>query len=246
MKIGVEVIAYNDDDFLKAALSPLACLDQIAILINKKPWFGEAWAPDRTLEISREFARKDKKYWVIEGDWPSEHEQRNHGLRVLYDCDVVLIVDADEIWESEKLVNFVEIARRTYHKSAAWTVPCYVYWKNPNWILLPNDGHRMLSAVKPDRVAFVQGRLISGGPIESLGNDFKVHHFSYVRRTDERIKRKIASFNHAPEIVGDWYEKVWLKWEPGMQDLHPVNPHMFKRAEQFECPKEIRELIALK
>ena len=57
------------------------------------------------------------------------------------------------------------------------------------------------------------------------------HHFSYARPS-ERIRQKLQNTLHRDEIVPNWFEEVWLKWDTdhSLEDLHPTNPPEFKRA----------------
>lgn len=58
------------------------------------------------------------------------------------------------------------------------------------------------------------------------------HHMSYVR-TNQQLIRKINTFSHGEEqrkdgkntkeIWNEWYNNIWLKWTPEMENLH-VNP----------------------
>lgn len=242
MKTGAEVVVYNDEDFLGAALKALEPLDRVVVLVGKKPWCGKPWPNDRSLEIARSFETKHpRKYTVIEGEWTTEAEERNFGLDRLKDCPIAMIVDADEVWEQSHLLNYLVEIERTFDQYAAWHALAYQYWKSPDWVVLP-DTHWFLQALRPDRTRFSQLRGVTNGPLAYVSGP-RFHHFSYVRKSDERIRQKIESFSHAHEIVPGWYENVWLKWTPDMENLHPTQPPGYKKAIAHRCPQEILDLI---
>jgi hypothetical protein len=57
-----------------------------------------------------------------------------------------------------------------------------------------------------------------------------LHHMSYAR-TDAQIFRKITTFGHAHEVVPDWYENVWRKWDEdhSLQNLNPCWPAAYRQ-----------------
>jgi hypothetical protein len=70
-----------------------------------------------------------------------------------------------------------------------------------------------------------------------------MHHLSYVRR-DSDMWKKVSSFEAAKEFdVQAWYDNVWLKWTPDMENLHPVVPHQFKRATLNPMPEALWEFV---
>ena len=57
------------------------------------------------------------------------------------------------------------------------------------------------------------------------------HHFSYARPA-EKVLNKIKSFSHRDELVPNWFENVWLRWDEdhSLENLHPTHPVEYKRA----------------
>lgn len=222
MKIGILTLAYNEERFAKDCIRQFKgfLIDKHLFLISDTPWHGEKLQADKTADIAEKFGAE-----VIVGDWQSETEQRNFGLDQLKDCDWVLIVDADEHYEPKavaRLISFLEKA----------ALPAYgigrllTYWKDKKHIVDPEETGGLIVAVRPS-VRFIDKRCIDS-EWDFLPEDIVMHHYSYVR-TDEEMKKKISSFEHAEEIVPNWYEDVWLKWTPEMKNVHPVNPGSFKK-----------------
>ena len=46
------------------------------------------------------------------------------------------------------------------------------------------------------------------------------------------IKRKMETFAHAPAVVSNWYENVWLAWDNNhnLENLNPCWPAAYRRA----------------
>jgi hypothetical protein len=70
----------------------------------------------------------------------------------------------------------------------------------------------------------------------------KLHHFSWAR-TDEEVERKITHYHHSNDFDTErWYKDVWLDWEEGKGNLHPINPEDLKEAKPAQLPKELERL----
>ena len=74
-----------------------------------------------------------------------------------------------------------------------------------------------------------------------LQEDIIMCHFSFVG-SDDRILNKIQHFSHAHDMDGSWFDEVWKRWTPDMENLHPHKGrgYVFKKAIRFnDCPEEI-------
>lgn len=234
MKIGIVTVAYNEERFIKACINQFASYDiSHLVLISRKPWHGPSYPQDKTGEYAVEAGAN-----VVEKVWKSEAEQRNYGQRFFEKMgyDWVIVVDADEFYEPNTIASLMEYLRVTNDEVV--TAPnMLVYWKNINLRIDPLQTDNPIIAVRP-RLRFGSARQAEGHR-EQL--PVLLHHLSYVR-TDEEMVKKISSFEHTKDFnVKDWYNNVWLKWTPGMEDLHPVNPPQFKRATFNPVPIEIQE-----
>ena len=224
MKIGVEIVAYREERFIEECIKQFEGLDfRILVMVSDTPWHGEKLPMDKTVEIAEKLGAE-----VVVGDWEKEHDQRNEGLKILKDCDWVLIVDADKKYSKTSLKNLCKFLERANY-------PAYgignllTYWKTPNYVIEPPESGGLIVAVRP-YVNFWDKRCIESD-WDFLPDDVLMHHYSYVR-TDEEMKKKISTFEHSDEIVDGWYEKVWKEWDNNkyLENLHPVNPKSFERA----------------
>jgi len=69
-----------------------------------------------------------------------------------------------------------------------------------------------------------------------------LHHMSWAR-TDAEVWSKISHYAHAKDFdIKQWYNNVWLKWKPGMQDVHPITPDTLHDLIEARLPKELEGL----
>lgn len=234
MKIGVVTVVYNEERFIKACVGQFAPYD-IAhlVLISKKPWHGDSYPQDKTGEYAAEAGAS-----VVEKVWKSEAEQRNYG-QIFFEkmgYDWVLIVDADEFYTPQTIANLIEFLRLS-NDEALTTPNMLVYWKDENYRISPLQTDNPIIAVRP-KLRFSKARQAEG---HREGVPAILHHMSYVR-TDDEMKKKISSFEHAVDFnIKDWYDNVWLRWTPDKRNLHPVNPPQFEKAILNPIPIEIQE-----
>jgi glycosyltransferase involved in cell wall biosynthesis len=223
MKVGIETICYREERFIER------CINQFKgfpvhhlVLVSDTPWHGEKEAMDKTVDIAESLGAE-----VVVSDWLSEPEQRNFGLQQLKDCDWVLVVDADEFYSKEDIDKWLKFLEHAPY-DAYGIGRIKTYWKDENHIIDPEESGGLIVAVRPKAVQFTDKRCITGD-WDFLPEDIVMNHYSYVR-TDGEMKRKLASFEHADEIMDGWYEEKWKGWDKdnNLEDLHPVNPKSFR------------------
>jgi len=219
------ILAFNEEETIEKVLKQWD-IDKL-VLISKNPWHGEVMGRDKTREIAEKYAE------VVELDWKSETDQRNWGLARLYDYDYVLIVDADELYTQEDICAIISVLedgaedplgnKTRYLAYRAGEVK--TYWKTTDYILDPKDTHKPVIAVDPKRVLFKEFRIPDIGEQRII--DVTMHHLSYCK-SDSKILEKINTFEHFNQIRKDWYNEVWLKWTPEMEDIRPYGKEKSK------------------
>lgn len=221
MKIGILTVAYREERFIKDCIRQFRGVGKHLCLISDTPWHGEKEPMDKTPEIAENEGAE-----VIISDWVSEAKQRNWGVERLKDYDWILIVDADERYDKTSIDNLLKFLEEA-------ELPAYgigrlkTYWKTTDYVIDPEESGGLIVAIRPT-VRFTDKRCIDS-QWDFLPKNIIMHHYSYVR-TDNEIKRKLSTFEHACEIIPNWYNNIWLKWTPEMENLHPVNPSSFRKA----------------
>jgi hypothetical protein len=230
MNYGLITVAYREKRFMRKFLRHVpSWIDNKIVLLSDKPWNGNDVPDDGT------FFEANSGSPVL-STWETEHDQRNSGLAFLEEYDWVIVLDPDEFLSNEdwnKLKDFLD----TTDADAVVAEGQYTYWKD-GWVADPPKDYQMLIAVRP-HVKFVDKRVVNTSYTTA---PVWVHHFSWAR-TDAEVWNKISHYAHAEDFdIKKWYEEVWLKWQPGMKDVHPTTPstlHDFIRA---ELPEELERL----
>lgn len=239
---GAVCVVYNDDRWLPYVLASIypAC-SKIYFLVGDRPWNGNRSDNSATLTCIQQFEDPERKMECIQGNWQSETLQRNAGLEMVRaeGLDYCFIVDADEIYDTEKLLAMMRYA--TAHPDVdCWHMTCLTYWKSERFRIDPPERFKPPVFVRTDGPQFSHYRLVKASKPALIPDAVGVcHHMSYARSDDE-IRRKIETFSHADELQPDWYERVWLAWNehPNMLNIHPTHPSAYLRA----IPQPVEEL----
>jgi glycosyltransferase involved in cell wall biosynthesis len=234
MKFAVCTVAYNEAEWIRACVAQFKPLiSRHLVLVSSVPWFGEPRRDDGTAAIAAAAGAE-----VYVQHWASESEQRNWGLARLYEYDYVLIIDADEFFSRSGLESLLA-------QLANAGGPCYraaemrTYWKTTDYVCYPYEAwDAPVIAVEPKRIKFAHQRQIQpvaeSRRIVAPALPVTLYHMSWVK-SDEKVLEKIQTFSHAGSIRPDWYENVWKKWTPEMNDIIPYGFDMM-RAVYSPCP----------
>jgi glycosyltransferase involved in cell wall biosynthesis len=243
-KYAVATVAYNESEYIGACIRNWQGLvDKHLVLVSEKPWNGQSVKDDGTADIARSLGAE-----VIVNHWDTEAHQRNEGLAILYDYDYVLIVDADELYTKDVQKTLIKMMDhpidknwRTDRQVEAFRIESMTtYWKNSDYVLEPQDGHKPIIAVDPKQLFCHEHRQFGTSYAPLVPGT--CHHFSWAK-SDNKIKEKIQSFSHADIMVPNWYENVWKPWAPGsdMQVRPYGNEESFTRYKP--APQEILDLL---
>lgn len=236
MKFGAVILCANEWRFMPAVLGQLSqVVDRLVVLRNRLSLSGLRVALEEVPALAVE---------TVEGEWESEAAARNAGMELLSDYDYVFIVDSDELLTLDALNLLKSVCEQRSPRAIG--ARFYTYWKTPEYIITPPET-KPLEASAPiivrKEVRFTKHRIIDNGEV-MIPPVFMVHHLSYVR-TDEEMRDKLLLFGHADEVVPNWFENVWKKWDedPTLENLHPTRPEAFQRAVQTPS-RTARELLA--
>lgn len=231
-KIAVITNAFREKELISECIKQFKPFNLFHLVMsNNISWNGEIKQDD-----TPKIAKKAGASLVVEGPFITEAQQFNYGLSLLQDYKMVIICDADERYKKQEIKNLIEMLKVSTGDIIK-TSSMDVYWKTPEYKIIPDQNDNPTIAVKPS-VRFIKARSSNGKIITWA--PFTLHHFSYVR-SNENMLKKITTFSHSSEFnLIDWYENKWLKWTPEMLDLHPVVPEQFKQAIYNPAPKEIK------
>lgn len=211
--------------------------DKLVVVYSDTSWIGGK-QEDETLQIIEQFEDPDDKLIIVKGSFTTQPEQRSVGLGILKELghEFVFIVDSDELYDPEVIAK----ARPYLEKSDAYgfRVCFYQMWKSLQFKLVPDNNilvfHRItddLRFVGPSRQSkYADPKKTTA--IEVIPDIFCYHLTCCC--SDEYMQEKLATRTYRKLVVPNWYEEKWLKWWPGMKDLHPTSPHRYERAIPFE------------
>ena len=233
VRLGAAIPVLNEWRFLPAVVGQLLKIVDRCIILRGRRSFSGAAAKLAAMPVL------DPRVEVIEGEWGSEHETRNHGIEVLSDCDYILTVDSDEIFTDPDLKRLRDLC--TSSESPAIAARLWTYWKSPDYRIEPPEPLAACVAVRPN-VRFTKLRQVDCTPY--VADDLYCRHLSYVR-TDEELREKLRLFGHHAEILPNWYDEVWKRWneDPTLENLHPTHPAAYHRA-VFDPDRELNQVLA--
>ena len=152
----------------------------------------------------------DKLTWVDTENFWYEGHQRDYALSVASEgADLVLVLDYDEIWPQQTLVNVLNHVWRE-NKARQWLINFSHLWRSFGYIIHDDAWPvRVFDLRHNDGLAYVPREL---GPI---------YHFGYAV-TDEIMRYKWLCHGHKDELRPGWLDNQWQTWPP-VDDCHPTN-----------------------
>lgn len=222
--IGYTALHYGADYLAWAIRSVIAEVDQHYVLYCPHGSHGvktDLQCPDsRTTlyDLARQ-AAGNKLVW-IDGDWNYENEQRESILQYAADADIILIVDADEIWGE----NVVWSAKAQYSEAQhihcqRWRAPVMEYWRS----FYRAETHNL---VYPVRVIYPHvdnawDKEHGEGYLNryNVGHEI-ISHMGYAQRS-EVVYYKQHTHGHRGDWRPNWYEEKFAA--NVADDCHPTN-----------------------
>jgi len=264
MKFGAVYCLYDDHEYLDISLASVKNrFDKVLFLISDIPWNGQIVDNCFTIMKVKELCENNKNFELVQGHWINETEQRNFGLKKLFDEDIdyCFVIDSDEIYHDFHIDKIKEFVLQNSN-FIAFHIVWNTYWKKTYCVISPREDYKPVIVVKVDSFQFTANR--NGITSIKRVNDFIFtkkqeqyngvlipenvafcYHLSYAR-SDEFIKRKLEISSHANEFLPNWYNTVWLGWKSNCINLHPVTPKQYKKAipENFlSFPVQLRQFI---
>jgi len=213
MKVVSYTALHYGADYLGWAIrSVIDHVDEHVILYSDVGSHGHQ--TDRVCPDSRETlyqiaqqAAGDKLRW-IDGHWPYEGAQRDAVHEVVPDADVILVVDADEIWPTYP-IKFDPQSNSPIFQRHSWRVPIIHYWRSFYRCVLHDPAYPI--------------RIICPKVPESAGTDTTggvINHMGYAQRA-ALVEYKQHVHGHKGEWRrDDWFHKVFMA--NAQRNCHPV------------------------
>lgn len=236
VKIGAIVIANRDRENIWYCLRGIYDFcDKVVVIYSDTTWTGKTKS-DGTLEVLKTFRDPDNKLNIIEGTFSGQHDQRNVGLKILKaeNYDYVFVVDSDEIYDPSTLVNARTIINQR-PDADMFRVKFKELWKTFEYVIVPERHITVFYKMRPEFYWVGPARQSSYRGLNELITvvlPIECYHLMCVC-SDEYMKEKINTRMYRHKVMPNWYEEVWLKWQPEMKNLHSTSPKVFRQAVQF-------------
>lgn len=214
--ISYTALHYGSDYLYHAIKSVIDHVDEHYVLYSPVGSHGsrtELPCPDTRQQLYElaVLAAGDKLRWV-DGEWPDEGKQRETIHLVAPDADVILVVDADEIW-GEGLMQSVMININNPHvtRIRCWRLPIIHYWRSFYRAVLHDPAF-------PVRVIFPKA---NDGEDTPGFRSAVINHMGYAQRPDLTFYKQYTH-GHRGEWRwnDDWFHSIFMTNR--QFDCHPV------------------------
>lgn len=148
-----------------------------------------------------------KKLRWYDGTWPYEAAQRGTVLKVAPDADIILVLDADEIWPHELAVE----ATRACSDFTSYRVPMVHFWRSFSRCVTNDYSY-------PVRILAPRAKLHEETQLPRAWGE--IAHMGYAQ-TPGIVQYKQYTHGHFAEWRKDWYETKFLA--NAQRDVHPCN-----------------------
>jgi len=218
MKVLAYMPIHYGKQFLREAILAIhPHVDKIIIFYTKHPSYGHnahLTAPETENELRQiAFGASTKIMWS-NGSYGFEGHHRSQVWEYSKGYDLILPVDADEVWDSDILRTALDEAITRPEKQ--FGVDGFVnFWKSFNEVCI--DSYRPIRIINPN----------GQGTGEIKG---KVYHFGYCI-SEKLMRYKWEIHGHKDELIPNWIDEVYLS--DRKNDLHPV-AHGIWNAEPFD------------
>ncbi len=241
---------WDGGEFVDASLRSIyAHVSAIVMVHSDTSWLGEHGNTVREAAVQwcNKFD-KDSKVHHVDVTLSSQELQYAMGVHFIearkLPCDVVMVVDADEIWEDQ----YIENAIRQIHDQPyqAYRGNMHTYLKTPFFRVMPPYGSPMMFFREPKLLT----ESARGHRANSIFlSDVWMHHYTYVRESRDLVERKIhqscLADNSGESVVPHWMDDVY-DYLPEGENLHAFVKHrkVWRRIEKIEysdLPPAMRE-----
>lgn len=223
MKIAAIYKTFDGGEFVDASLASIyENVDSIVMVHSNTSWLGERGntVRERALRWCNEHDDAGKVHH-IDVELTNQEAQYAAGIEYLgrhkIPCDVVMAIDADEVWED----RYIERARQqmTDNPSIAYRSNMHTYLKNPFFRVDPPFGEPTIFLRDPRWL--IKSPRGCHAPSRVFDNVW-MHHYTYVRETREAVERKLHQSCQADKnetVVQDWMASVYDRLPEG-KNLH--------------------------
>jgi hypothetical protein len=210
-------------EYLEASIRSIyPCVDKILILYSSRPTFGyntDLPCPETEEQLKAIALSFSKVEWInVDVQNQGEGTHRDIAFAYATGYDLLLAVDADEVWDTKSLSECLGKA----YRGDAWRYNILGFkhfWKSFNHVC---------------EDSFAPGRIFNlnrdNFHEESIWGT--VYHFGYAQ-SKVTIDYKMSVHGHKAELRKDW-PALYESWKPGDTFLHPASRQAWPEAMPFD------------
>lgn len=232
--LGFLPIYYGREYLKESLLSIRDHCEKVVVAYTHKPSHGHDSGqpcPDNYIDIKStcELVLGDKLIWDEQDRYGAENEHRQKVHYYSAGYDLILSIDADEVYEPAELKSALEYANNG--QARRYGLKGYLnFWRSFNHVC--TDGFRPIRIENMNR--------------QNNDQDFEcpltVYHFS-TAQSSRIMDFKYSVFGHASEVRPNWLRDIYYGWKPGQNDVHCVafgiwNPEPFDKNKLPELLKK--------
>jgi len=156
-------------------------------------------------------------HWHEYAGPPHEGPHVDYGRNYCYNkgADMVLRLDADEIWPARLLQYALQTAADNDAKDLR--VPLQHYWRSVDWVCRDD--------AMPVRITKPTGE----GEVSLDYGHGLIHHFGYAQ-SPKITKYKWLIHGHLAELRPGWWDERFMAWHPAQLDVHPTSKDYWNAA----------------
>lgn len=216
---------YGDEWMLQSLKSVEKYVDKILIILSDRTWGNLEDKGDDIKKLLDDDTLLLDKYFYYTGSWDNQVTQQNDALNYIRkyhsECTHILFMDTDEIYEKQDIKRLLKYAKhyKTFNKGIR--VKMYTYIKSVYYRVFPLEEYMPLALLPiRDYISFTDVRSVNS--CNMYNSDVMMHHFSLVRKSDERISRKLKNRAKSYKRVENWYERFYLNFSSSIKNFHPI------------------------
>lgn len=226
--VGYTILFYGKEYFRESLLSVVNYVDKFVVLYTQLPSQGQSddLLPEDTEEALKQIATEvlgDKLIWDSKEQYCHENEHRMAIQKYITDENVLLIVDADEIYEESTLADTIEKVANSDVRYLG--VSGFInFWKA--FDVYFDDGFTPIRFMN-----------LKNGAGQKVINQ-EIFHFSCAQSI-ETIKYKWTVSGHKHELKKEWFDIYNSTDDLSDTDLsrHPVSYDIWKNPKKFDKSK---------
>ena len=237
-KIVAQYKLFLGDEWLELSVNSIApYVYKILFVISNIPWGNDDSIKGDDLKpiIAKLIQKYGDKIIVYNGSWNKQLNHVQAGLDYIKEnipeASHCLYIDGDEIYKEKQIKRLTRLTKRFNFYNKAIRINYNTYFKSIYYKIVPEKWPTAL-VLFPIRsyMYYYTARNVSARNVD-LRNYF-YEHLAYVRKNDDSIGRKISAHKETEAILGNWYNDIWLKWNPELENFHPTSPDMWERIEE--------------